>query len=644
VSPAERPSPASPRTELERVAESRGAAIRYIRAKVDQLLGVMGTSPLRAEELDDETLLALDPIGIIAASFIQVLQHLRETNEALTVARDELQAILDSAGAAILVVDPDMRLEVYNRQARERFFAGREAMEGKRLCDILQCPDSLMERNLFTHVLETGTPGEQGDLVHGGRHYNLVATPLRNLQGVVTRAVFVFSDFTERKQAQEQIRQLAYFDTLTGLPNRTLIHDRINEAIALARRQGRTVAVLFVDLDRFKPINDTMGHEAGDRVLRMVGVRLEGCVRASDTVARLGGDEFLVALTSIDSHYQAAPVARKILDTLAEPYDIDGREVFVGASIGVGLFPDDGDGSTDLIRKADMAMYSAKEEGRHTFRFYSADLNRQAKRRMELDAGLRQALNNAELSLAFQPQLNLLERRITGVEALVRWDSATLGPIGPSQFIPLAEENGLIVPLGDWVLRQACLEAAGWQSGRPEGVRLAVNISPKQLAERNFCERLERILHQTGLAPGRLELEITENTVMERKGTHVETINRLKAMGVGLAIDDFGTGYSSLSYLKDLPLDRLKIAQEFMLEVPRDAGHCAIVEAIIAMARSLSIQVIAEGVETEEQMEFLRRLGCCEIQGFLFSRSLSADGLRDLFAAGPERLPECLPD
>jgi diguanylate cyclase (GGDEF)-like protein len=628
-------------TEAEALIASRDAAFGYIRAKVDQLLGVMGTLPLRPEELDDETLLALDPIGIIAASFDHILEHLRETNEALTVARNEVQAILDSAGAAILVVDSQMRLEVCNQQAQELFFSELNAVEGEPLCDILQCASTAAEREVFKRILETGSVSEQGDLVHEGRHYHFVATPLQDAEGRVTRAVFVYSDFTERRLAQEQVRQLAYFDSLTGLPNRTLIHDRIKDAIALARRQGHAVAVLFIDLDRFKPINDTLGHEAGDKVLRMVGARLTESVRATDTVARLGGDEFLVTLTSLTSNYHIAPLTRKILDALAEPYDVDGREVFTGASIGVGLYPDDGESPTDLIRKADMAMYAAKGEGRNTYRFYSDDLNRKAKARMELDARLRRALHDDEFSLAFQPQVDLLEGRVFGAEALVRWKSTDHRPMAPGAFIPVAEENGLIIPLGDWVLRKACREATGWQTLQPGGVKLAVNLSPIQLGEHDFCDRLEQILDETGLPPGCLELEITEGMLMERFGRRLQTLERIKAMGVGLTIDDFGTGYSSLSYLKDFPLDRLKIAQEFMASVPGNAGSCAIVEAIIALARSLTLGVVAEGVETEEQMAFLRRLGCCTIQGYLFSRPVGADRLKEIFAEGKAAMPKC---
>jgi diguanylate cyclase (GGDEF)-like protein/PAS domain S-box-containing protein len=447
----------------------------------------------------------------------------------------------------------------------------------------------------------------------------------------------IFEDVTDRRRAEDEIQRLAYFDTLTGLPNRTLLRDRLGEALERAKRDYAVVAVLFLDLDRFKPINDSMGHANGDLLLKAVAERLAGCVRSADTVARLGGDEFVV-IVSLEKHgLDATRVAQGILDRLSEPFEIDGREVYTSSSLGIALYPLDGSDASALLRNADMAMYEAKDRGRNTYQFFSDEMNRRAFERLELETSLRRALKQGEFFLSYQPQLSLTEGRVMGLEALVRWRHPEYGPVSPARFIPVAEETGLILPLSEWVLRTACAQNKAWQAAGHQPLSVAVNLSGLQFKQSNLVEQVRAVLAESGLEPEYLELELTESILMDDAEGTVKTLHDLKAMGVRLAIDDFGTGYSSLSYLKHFPLDRMKIAQEFVRDISTDPGDAVIVETIIAMARSLGLDVIAEGVETLEQLSFLLKRGCVEMQGFYFARPLPA---RDLTACFEDWLGE----
>jgi diguanylate cyclase (GGDEF)-like protein len=432
-------------------------------------------------------------------------------------------------------------------------------------------------------------------------------------------------------EAQVQVRQLAYYDNLTGLPNRVLFLDRFSQALELARRHGHKTAVLFIDLDNFKRINDTLGHGIGDDLLRTMAERLSRCLRAGDaatrrmpvaTAARLGGDEFTVLLTELDQEEDASVVAQRILDRLAQPVYLAAHQMIVTASIGIALFPQDGDSVETLLKHADLAMYFAKRTGPNTFQYFLEPMNARALKRLTMENHLRRALDRGEFSLCYQPQIDLRTGQVSGLEALLRWHNDELGSISPAEFIPVAEESGLIAAIGVWVLRTACRQAKAW---RDQGVplpRIAVNVSVKQFAQRNFLEIVKTVLAETRLEPRVLEIEITESILMKDPAGAAVTLRALKELNVQIAIDDFGTGYSSLSRLRELPIDCLKIDLSFMRNVGADLGDQAIASAVIAMADSMELCVIGEGVETSSQLDFLRRKQCQEVQGFFLSRPL----------------------
>jgi diguanylate cyclase (GGDEF)-like protein len=428
-----------------------------------------------------------------------------------------------------------------------------------------------------------------------------------------------------RTQAEEAVKFMAMHDVLTRLPNRAMFAERLAGAIANAERHGRTLAVLFIDLDKFKVINDTLGHEAGDYVLGEASRRLTESLRAGDTVARLGGDEFVVLLEEVLDPVYVGSVSQKLIDTLAAPFTIGDREYRVTASIGVSAYPADGADPETLLKTADAAMYRAKEKGRNAFEFYSSQLSNDAIERLSLESGLRRALERDELELHYQPQIETCTGRIVGMEALVRWRHPQLGILPPARFIRLAEENGLIVPLGDWVIQTACKAHREWQAKRIAPARIAVNLSPRQFLHAGLVKDTLLVLESSGCKPGYLELEITESMVMHDPAGAALVIEELKELGVRIAMDDFGTGYSSLAHLKRFPIDTLKIDRSFISDLPGDAGNMAITDAIIAMARTMHLTVIAEGVETRPQFDLLRRLGCDEVQGYYFSAPVPKD-------------------
>ena len=452
----------------------------------------------------------------------------------------------------------------------------------------------------------------------------LTISAYRDVNGKVLNYVGVSSDISERVAAQERIRQLAYFDSLTNLPNRRLLQDRAEQALASAEREGKQVALLFIDLDHFKTINDSLGHSAGDKLLGEVAQRLQSCVRRMDTVARLGGDEFVVLLTEVTIE-GATEVARKLIYRVARPCQIDTHELGVTPSIGISVFPQDGRDFESLLKHADTAMYRAKESGRNGYQFFASEMNVAALERLVLENSLRQGIERGEFVLHYQPQIDVPSGRIVGAEALVRWRHPQLGLVPPGKFIPVAEVSGLIVMIGEWVLGEACRQNRAWQDAGLPAISVAVNISAVQFRSGHIEDNVAAVLANTGLAPELLELELTEGIVMAGANATVETLQRISDMGVKLAIDDFGTGYSSLSYLKRFPIDRLKIDQSFVRDIVTDTDDWAISSAIISMGHSLRLQVIAEGVEHLEQLEMLRRQGCDEVQGYYFSVPLPAD-------------------
>ncbi len=443
--------------------------------------------------------------------------------------------------------------------------------------------------------------------------------------GQANHVVALFSDVTERKHAEESIQHLAHHDPLTGLSNRFSLLARLEQAMADCQRGDEILALLFLDLDRFKNINDSLGHHVGDQLLVKVAGRLSRSVRASDVVARLGGDEFVVVLQGVIDVTMVAHIADKLLHTLSEPYLLEQRELHVTPSIGIALFPDDSASVDDLMRNADAAMYHAKALGRANFQFFTDELNRAAAVRLELESKLRRAISRGEFALHYQPQLSSRDGRVVGGEALIRWLHPEQGLISPATFIPIAEETRLIVEIGTWALQAACRQARIWADRGLGRLRLSVNLSPRQLRDSRLPEVVARIIEETGIDPDLLELEITESSVMEQPERAIEILHALKRLGIHIAIDDFGTGYSSLSYLKLFPIDRLKIDRSFVSDIENDPNDAAIVTAAVSLAHNLGLSVVAEGVESAVQTETLRALGCDELQGYHFSRPLDAD-------------------
>ncbi len=857
----------------------------YIREKTDQLLTVMGTLPLNPEELDDETLISVDPIGIVGDSFAQVIEHLNETNEDLSFAMGELQAIFDSAGASILVVDTKKQLTSFNRSSRELFFPAEE--NPLHLCcndAICRC-DTTPEDCILEQVLATGETQKNSDFTANDRYYNVVGTPIKNKDNSFTHIILVYSDITDRKKSEEALREaekrldtivnsaqagillidpethkivyanqavvemtgnkldslqgetchsficpaieghcpitddlqeidksertvltidgreipilktvskvklngkelllesfidiserkeaeemlreseeryrtlystmqegvaqyrmhydadgiaidyeiidinpayekiiglkhqqvigclgstiypqedgkaacleiyndvlesgvstsfefefkelgmtvnisaaklsnghfatileditqrkadekhiekLAFYDNLTGLPNRVLMQDRLSQMTSCAKRSDRKIGLFFLDIDHFKRINDTFGHDTGDQLLIVVAKRLRNVLRDCDTVCRIGGDEFVVLVNDISTRNGAAMIACKILEALAHATVLKGKEVYTSTSIGISIFPEDGADTDSLLKNADIAMYQAKGSGRNTYRFYSSEMNSKALEQLLLANDLRKALEKNEFYLDYQPQIDLSEGRITGTEALIRWQHADFGKISPAQFIPLAEETGLILSIGQWVMTKACQQTREIQQRCNIPLRVAVNLSTKQFQDPNLLSYIKEILHDTGLAAEDLELEITESILMENVEKAQLILHQLQAMGVTLAIDDFGTGYSSLSYLRTFPIDRLKIDKSFIQRITTHPDDAAITKAIIAMGHSIGVKIVAEGVEQKDEMTYLQENNCDEVQGFYFSRPIDPETLINKISNQPE--------
>jgi diguanylate cyclase (GGDEF)-like protein len=437
-------------------------------------------------------------------------------------------------------------------------------------------------------------------------------------------------EIEKRKEIEQELAKQASFDSLTSLPNRALLMDRMTHAIAQAKRSNEQVAILFFDLDHFKTINDSLGHNIGDLLLQATAKRLVKCIRESDTAARLGGDEFVVMLTCLKSAEDAMPVVHKCLNVLAEPFKLAGHNVNISTSIGISIFPKDGQDANQLLKRADTAMYRAKADGRNHFQFFTEELNQQVSNRIKLEGYLRKALARKELFLHYQPLLDLQTGKMLGVEALLRWQHPKLGTISPVEFIPIAEETGLITTMGEWVLQTACQQLKVWQEQGFANLKVSVNVSACQFKHKDMVTQVQQVLTATKLVPECLELELTESTLLADINSSMIMLNQLKALGVSLAIDDFGTGYSSLNYLRRLPVKKLKIDRSFINEVSADPKAEAIILAIIAMANSLGLRVLAEGVETADQVQFLRKHGCHEMQGFYFSRAVTAEEITRL--------------
>ncbi|WP_422126460.1 putative bifunctional diguanylate cyclase/phosphodiesterase [Thioalkalivibrio sulfidiphilus] len=724
-------------------------AITYIRAKIDQMLTLIGTLPLRPEELDDRTLIDLDPIGIVSDAFGQILSHLHDTNQKLDVARQEIRAIFDSMDAAVVVVNHDGSIDDCNRQAREWLFGDLDAqmLIGRPLAELCPCDREIQQQvmsgrgrgqtievdgrhlqiivsditdahqnsikkvvicfdvtqqkkteaslGLYGKVFEstaegiaitdsrmrflqvneaycriTGysdgellgrTPrmlksghhdaafyadisktlevrghwrGEILDRTRDGRVIPLLQTisVVRDTQGAVSHYITIVTDISSIKETQSRLDFLAHHDPLTELPNRLLFTARLEHAIDWAVRNQAHFGLLFIDLDRFKTINDSLGHQLGDRLLVQVARRLRGLVRKSDTIARLGGDEFVVLVEGIHNAGEAELLAEKLVHAMRQPFFLEETELHIGCSIGITLYPEDGEDPVTLLKNADAAMYRVKDFGRDGFYKFSQDLAEAVDERLALETALRQALRENQLQVHYQPVIDLAQGRMVAVEALARWRHAERGEIAPCSFIRMAEETKLILPLGGWMARTAIGQLRLWRERGMELDYVSINTSGIELFDPGFVDGLFEALDEHGLEGGQLQIELTENVLMQDYEACRRVLLRLRQQGVRIAIDDFGTGYSSLAYLKQLPIDMLKIDRSFIKDVPGDPGDCAIVETIIAMAHRLGLATVAEGVETEEQEDYLLAIGCERLQGYRYARPLDPVSLERLHA------------
>ena len=473
---------------------------------------------------------------------------------------------------------------------------------------------------------------KDGSLYPKWLHISVVHDMCRDGRGEPAFYVASFTDISERKEAEERIRLLAYHDVLTGLPNRLLLLDRLEHAMANAQRGHHHLAVMFIDLDRFKNVNDSLGHAAGDELLREVAGRLRACVRDVDTVARLGGDEFVVVLENLETEVDAVSVANKIQLAFGRSIGVHGQTLHVSTSIGIALYPEDGQDAATLMRNADTAMYQAKAAGCNNYQFFAPFMNEQAREKLDLENTLQDALAREEFQLYYQPIYDLNGGGMVGAEALIRWESPERGLISPDRFIPIAEETGVIVPIGDWVLRQACRDLKSWRQGALTTPRVSLNISPRQFRQPSLVSRIRATLEATGVGAEQIELELTESALMEQPDLAARQLNELKALGMSIVIDDFGTGYSSLAYLKRFPIDKLKIDRSFVRDLLSDKSDREITLAVIALSHNLGLRVVAEGVENQQQLDFLHRHRCDFVQGYHFSRPLRREAFMELLA------------
>jgi diguanylate cyclase (GGDEF)-like protein/PAS domain S-box-containing protein len=563
--------------------------------------------------------------------------------EALFVEKERAQVTLNSIGDAVACTDNAGNITFLNVVAEKMTGWPLQEAAGRPMAEVLRILDASSGETI-PNPMEMAVG--QNQTVHLPANCILMRrdgsetpiedsiAPIHDREGKATGAVIVFRDVSAARKMALQMAHSAQHDFLTGLPNRTLLNDRIDHAIALAQRHIKKVAVLFLDLDGFKHINDSLGHPIGDKLLQSIAKRLVGCIRGGDTVSRQGGDEFVVLLSEVDQLEDAAIAARRMLQAVAEAHSTDQHDLHVTTSIGVSLYPDHGLDAETLIKNADTAMYQAKENGPHSYQFFKSAMNVRAVERQSIEEGLRRALERREFALHYQPIINLRTGAITGAEALLRWTHPIRGSVSPAHFIPVAEACGLILPIGAWVLHEACKQARAWVDAGLPATTMAVNVSAMEFRAENFLGGLFAILSETGLDPSSLELELTESVLMKRADSTASILKTLRERGVGVTVDDFGTGYSSLSYLRKFPVDALKIDQSFIRQISNAGDDTAIVTAVIGMARSLRLRVVAEGVETLEEVAFLRAHHCDEAQGYYFSRPVLPQQFANLLETG----------
>jgi len=568
------------------------------------------------------------------------IEERRRAERAIQQERTFIQTIIDGVRDPARIISPDFGVLMMNQAALVLLPSKQTSLEqltcyqAYRQSDV-PCSDK-DHPCVLKEVLKTGksVSVHHKDVIEEGKEriFEVESSPLWNADGTLYGILEVIRNITEDLNVETQLREhrerlyhLVHHDALTNLPNRMLLQDRLSRMMMKAKRHNTYVAVLFLDLDRFKKINETLGHDIGDKLLLEVAKRLENCVRKSDTVARLGGDEFAVLLDDLRDVKFVAVVARKILQALSKPIMVQEYELYATSSIGISLFPDDSEDVDILLRCADTALYRAKDAGKNNYQYYTADMNTRAFEFLLLESGLRKALDNNELVVFYQPLIDLQTNKLIGMEALLRWRHPEKGMISPGDFIPLAEETGLIEPIGEWVLRAACTQNKKWQDEGYPPVKVSVNMSARQFSKKHITEMIGDILTETGLSPQYLGIEITESVIMQDVKSTIAKLKQMHRMGISLSIDDFGTGYSSLSYLKLFPIDNLKIDRSFVFNITSDSTDAAIAASVILLAHSMNLKVVAEGVETEEQLEVLRQQGCDCVQGFLFSRPLAAE-------------------
>lgn len=564
----------------------------------------------------------------------QLHQLVSERTQSLQHSLSLLKATIESSTDGIVVVDLHGKIIDYNSQFLKIWNIPKQLLESKEekkviehITNMLYTPNEYLglHQQLVDHTEETSLKIIK---VKENRIIECYSQP-HSVNTETVGRVWSFRDITDRALLEQKLEYQAMHDSLTGLPNRILLDDRIRQAIANSGRYHKFFAVLFIDLDRFKLVNDSLGHEFGDKLLKAIAKRLSSLIRTEDTLARLGGDEFVLAIPGLKNPEDSAAIAQKILSSFNRPFHIATREINIVASMGISVYPSNGKTATTLLKNADIAMYEAKEKGGSQFKFYTNKLNQQLSKQMQLEADLRNGLVKKEFFLLYQPQFNLKDRKLQAVEALLRWQNPKRGLVLPIDFIPLAEESGLIVPIGEWVIEEVCRQINAWRESGLPNIRVAVNVGTPQLKQSNFAMIVSRLLKQYQIDPQYIEIEITENVIIAHTEIH-RMIQQLKKLGVKIVLDDFGTGNSSLNYLKRIPFDRLKIDQSFVQNINKSRSDEVIIEAIIAMARSLNFKVLAEGVETQNQMEFLAGQRCDEVQGYLLSRPVSADTVHQI--------------
>ena len=545
-----------------------------------------------------------------------------------------LQTVLDNMSQGVVMFDSQMQLIFCNQRYVEMY--GLSADVAQPGCPLRELIEHRVASGSFagdpieyiaglTETLAAGETMQQTVTLADGRAFSVVNKPIAGGGWLSTH-----EDVTERQRSEERIAHMARHDALTDLPNRTMMREHLEHELKRVKR-GECLAVLCLDLDQFKSVNDALGHPIGDELLKLVGERLRGCTREPDTVARLGGDEFAIIMTQMQQPTDAAALSKRIRDSIIKPYQIDGHQIVTDISIGISVAPIDALDAEMLMRNADMALYGAKADGRGTYRFFEPEMNTRMKARRELEMDLRNALAGRKFELHYQPLVNLETKEVNAFEALLRWNHPVRGVISPADFIPIAEETGLIVPLGEWVLKTACTEAANW----PDHIKIAVNLSPAQLNNRNLLAVVAEAIEQSGMSPHKLQLEITETVLLQNTFSTLSTLHELRKLGVQIALDDFGTGYSSLSYLRSFPFDKIKIDRSFIQDLSNGSEPVAIVHAVANLAKCLNMTSTAEGVETQQQLDTLKAIGCTEMQGYLFSKARPAKEIRQFFGAGP---------